>query len=454
MSWRLSGEPLQVQSEALQQSYGKRSFCWFMEMGLGKTAVALAEFTDLLYEGRVDGMVVICPNSLKSNWVKEATEWGVAEHVACAAWPALPERKSKSQPFLHALNFEAFGSGAAKGLEITERILRSHRVYLVVDESSSLRNHNSKRTKALVKLGKLATYRRILSGSPVVRGAHDLWGQLSFVGLLDGVNFYQWRNRYCVLGGFKGKQILKSKNVEHLNKFLLPHSFRAKKADWLDLPPKTYAVREVTMDPEQQRVYDQMLKQLVAEIDGSVVEAKMALTQLMKLQQISSGFIIDENKQVHTVGKKNNRIQVAREWRDEAAGKVIIYFFYRWTAELLKTEFADCNPVLIVGGMKDAEREEQKRLFNESPDHGVLLAQISSAKYGHTLLGPNECPCTDSLFYENVYCLDSRLQSEDRNYRIGTRGTVCVTDLVASGSDSKIITALQTKQDVAEAIIG
>ncbi len=453
MSWGLSGEPLQVQSEALRRSDGRRFFAYFMEMGLGKTATLLADFLREVDRGNVVGLIVICPNSLKQNWVTEVTKWGLGDRVAAAAWPDLPARKSKRQPFVHVLNFEAFGSGAAKGLELTKRILRSYPVMLAVDESACLRNHNSKRTKALVKIAKAARFRRVLSGAPVVRGAHDLWGQLSFCGILDGVNFYQFRNRYCVLGGFKGKQILRSKNVDHLNKLIAPHSFRAKKDDWLDLPPKTYSTREVVMDPEQKRVYDQMLKELVAEIGGSVVEARMALTQLMKLQQISSGFIIDEAKQVHPIGKTNPRMKVCREYVDENTGKVLIFFFYRWTAELLKGEFADEQPCLILGGMKKEEIEEQKARFNSDPKCKVALLQISSAKYGHTLLGDVEMPCSGSFFYENVFDLDARIQAEDRNYRIGTMGTVNVCDPIASSTDRKIITALQAKLDVAEAIV-
>ena len=451
MGWRLKGKPLAVQEAALKASYHKRGFAWFMEMGLGKSATALAEFMQLHAEGVVDNLVIVCPNSLKQNWVMEVDKWGLSESIHCEVWPEI-DKEVSCGPFLTAINFEAFAAGYAKGVDYLEDVMVCFSTMLVIDESARLRNHNSKRTKALIQLSQQARVVRILSGQPVVRGAHDLYPQLRVLGAFSGLNYYSYRATYCQMGGFKGKQIVGSRNEAKLRSEIDPWIFRATKKEWLDLPEKIYQTRRVEMDPAQRKVYNEMRDDYLAQIDGKTVAVEMVITQMMKLQQISSGFLLHEGKAI-VVGKRNPKLDELQDILEEVSGKTIVFAFYKHSVSLLKEALQDYSPAVLRGGMHHEEIEEAKRRFNEDDACKVLIAQITSSKEGHTLLGTESEPCATTIYYENVYDLDSRGQSEDRNHRIGQKNTVVYIDLVASPMDEKIVKALQEKKSVAAAII-
>ena len=196
--WHLKGTPYAVQTKALDKANGRRGFAFFMEMGLGKTATAYNEFLDLYSMDLVEVMVIVCPQSLKEVWATEAEEWEVP--IKVDIWPAVP-----NSPTVLAINYEAI---LGKGGKFLEKILQNSKVYLVLDESIHVKNPQAKRTKRMIKLSAEAEYVRILSGAPIVKSPLDIWGQFRCIGQLVGKNQYAFRNRFCVMGGYLGKQIV------------------------------------------------------------------------------------------------------------------------------------------------------------------------------------------------------------------------------------------------------
>jgi SNF2 family DNA or RNA helicase len=443
--WHLTSTPYKVQTEALKSSDHERGWAYFMEMGLGKTAVCWSEFIDLYGRDVVEYMIVVCPNSLKSNWIAEAAKQGVAG-VDCTIWPAQPSSGVK----MIAVNYEALLT--KNGQSILPKILDQHKVYLVFDESIHLKNPQAKRTKLAINLSKSAAVVRVLSGAPVTKSPMDLWGQLKVIGKTGKLNPYAFRNHFCVMGGYLGKQIVGGRNEDELEAVLSASSFRAKKKDWTDLPEKSFTVREYKMTKGQQDLYDTMHRDFMISLNNDTITAPMAITQAMKLQQISSGFIIDEERFTHALveNKNNPKLQLLQDVIEEAGNKVLVFAFYRRTIQSLLDTFPGCT--YIVGGMKDEDIEEQKRLFNET-EANPMICQISAAKYGHTLLGTETLPCHTSVFYENNYDLDARLQSEDRNHRHGQKHAVGYIDFIGTSMDKKVITALVKKQSIANAIM-
>ena len=444
--WHLSSKPYKVQLEALKSAEGKEGYAYFMEMGLGKTAVCWSEFNDLIYKDVVDFMIVVCPNSLKTNWMIEAEKQGVTG-ISYAPWPYIPEGVN----IMMAINYEAIST--KKGQKILSDMMQERSVYLVFDESIALKNPRAMRTKRAINLAKEAKVVRVLSGQPVTKSAMDLWGQLKVIGHVGTRNPYAFRNRFCIMGGYLGKEIVGSRNSEELEQILTAASFRAKKKEWTDLPDKSYSTRDYEMAKNQKEMYTQMHKDFVIKIEEGSITAPMAITQAMKLQQIGSGFIIDEEGNTHTIVPSDNnpKIKVVEEIVEQANSKVIVFAFYKRSVFSLVETFKD-RCTFIAGGMSQQEIELAKFNFNEG-DKEVIICQISSAKYGHTLLGNDDSPCYTSVYYENVYDLDARVQSEDRNHRHGQHHPVMYIDLLGNLMDHRIISALVKKQNVADAIM-
>lgn len=454
MTWLLKGEPYEVQETALTRTNGNpHGFAYFMEMGLGKTAVILAEYRRLKEAGLVNKLVVNAPYSLLNNWAKEAKGWFTENDAqSVTVWP------DKTEADIYVINYEAFAVGGATGTAFVRELCENHRVMLVLDESTQIKNNKSVRTKALLSLARSSAFTRILSGAPMIQGPHDLWAQLKFIGELKGVNYYQYRNKFCQMGGFQGKQILgpRKENLPELNSILDRSSFRAKKEDWLDLPPKTYYTRDVKLSPKYSAAYNKMARELLMEVEGKEVSAPMAITLMLKLQQISSGFIItDEGETIRLEGANSKFNEIINIIENEVDTKVIIPVYFQESQRFLLDAFAKKKlPVAkILSGMTKEEIEDEKRLFNEEDTVRIALAQTSSQKYGHTLLGTPKVPCHTTIFYENTFSLDDRLQMEDRSHRIGQRHQVNVIDFSCSPIEEKVIQSLQRKEDMAKVIV-
>jgi SNF2 family DNA or RNA helicase len=444
MEWLLDTKPYNVQLSALKAASGHRGFAYFMEMGLGKTQTAYAEFVWLLSNDMVDHLVVICPQSLKQNWLNEGIECGAIQ--SAQVWPAKWDRKAN----VTIINYEALIASGGKHVDL---LLDTRRVMVVADESVHAKNPQAKRTKRLIGLCARAEFVRILSGAPIVQSALDIWGQFRCIGELEGVNPFAFRNKFCILGGYLGKQIVGTRNEDQLERLIARKSFRAKKADWTDLPEQIYAAPyEYELTTEQSKVYSEMLNEFVAMVNEDEISVNMVITQTMKLQQICSGFIHNgEGEAIDIIPiSRNPKIRLCSEIVEFVSGKVIIFAHYRRSIAMLKEAFP--NAAMITGGMSDEELTEEKRKFNGGTA-SVMVCQLTAGKYGHTLLGTESEPCHTSIFFENNYDLDARIQAEARNHRHGQKYPVTYIDMVSGALDRKIISALAKKKRVSDAVI-
>ncbi len=445
MKWYLKGKPYDVQSAALDKANGRRGFGYFMEMGLGKTSTAYNEFIHLMEMDEVDTMIVVCPQSLKAVWAEEAEKWEVGFDPTI--WPRTRHQEGPKKIFL--INYEAL---IGKGGEYLEYLLGMNRVYLVLDESIHVKNPRAKRTRRMIGLAAMASYVRILSGAPITKSALDIWGQFRCIGELKGQNQYAFRNHFCVMGGYLGKQIVGAKNQDELSTLIDGNAFRARKKDWTDLPETLNTTRNYVLYRDQQKQYSAMLDELVINVNDETVTAPMVITQMMKLQQIAGGFVIDEQGDTHDIisEKKNPKLNLAEEIVDELDSKVIIFAFYKKSIDLLAKRFP--NGVCLTGNQGKEVQAMEKRGFNNYTNQ-VMIAQLTAGKYGHTLLGTKDMPCHTTIFYENTYDMDARVQAEARNHRHGQHYPVTYIDLVGTTLDKKVIGALQRKQNLATSII-
>jgi len=450
---------LEVQQAALKAAKGRAGFAYWMEMGLGKTLTALTEFTQLVADGEVTRLVVVCPNSFKGGWVAEIEK----QNIPVDPW--VYESGANNEPFLRKIftkppvlivNYEAIRS--ANTQDYIKAFIFKRKAMIVFDESIQLKNNKAAQTKAAMLLAKEFFYQRILSGKPMTQGPHDLWGQMKVLGHLHQYNFYAFRGMFCRMGGYLNKKVLGAQNEHILASLIDPHVFRATKEEWTDLPPKTWTTRDVQMGDKQRHQYRTMEQEFVTWLsEEEVVTVDMAITKHIKLAQIQFGFLIDEEGKINELVEPsaNPRINAIKDMlENEVTGKAVVVYHHKYAGRALFSELAEYDPAMIKGGMEDAEISGARYHFNYDKSCRVILIQTTAGRYGHTLIGSdNGGRCTTMIFAENTWSLDTRSQLEDRIHRIGQTGTCLYVDMVGSSLDRQIVQALQMKQSVFDAVM-
>lgn len=471
----------EVQRRGIEEAGGQPGFAYFMEQGLGKTRTVLVEFHGAVLAGEAEVLVIVCPRPLRGAWRDEALELGLAYPVILMD----NEKKTRKllneigkQPLILVMHYEqVLTHGNAILVAMLER---RKKVYCALDESVRIKKHNSvigdrlyllSMCKERHKVGRKTTildmhrvraplaYRRVLSGTPAPQGPHDLWNQFRFIGAMESTPYYAWRNLYCRMGGFQGKQILGHQNLDLMRERTGSFAFRAKKKDWTDLPEKIWMPpHEVDLTPEQRHAYLSIMHDFVLEFgEDDYLTVEMAITVKNKLQQICSGWVYDAEKQVREIVplEKNPKLQEAREIIEGIDSKVIAFYFFKPTRGYLEqlSEQMGRKVVFLESGLKDAEFDKRKRQFNEDDETTVAYCQTDAVKEGHTLLGTKRVPCHNTLFIENTYSQYARAQGEDRNHRHGQEYPVAYWDIVTSREDKAIIRALQKKTDMQEALL-
>jgi len=451
-----------VQEAALATARRKPGFLYAMDMGLGKTLVALSEFLELVAAKEVSRLVVICPNSFKAGWAAEIQKHGLALDVhvfetSRLTWANRWLDQGFSAPPVLILNYEAVRKKAVG--QLLADFTHERQVMLVCDESINLKSPTAQQTKALHKLKWRFPVRRLLSGKPTTQGAHDLWGQLRMIDADHGMNFWAFRNRFCTMGGFENRQVTGVKDPEGLRQIMAPVIFEAKKKDWLPgLPDKSYTTRSYELNQTLRDHYEEMEIEFLTWLDkqGKEVQAEIALTKYAKLQQIACGFIHDnEGAPDWLVDDEHNpRLLLLQEILEGIDSKVAIVYRHKFVGLQLERTLRHLTPALIAGDMKPEQVEAEKKFFNTIPHCRAILLQIDSARYGHTLVGSPGDPCHTMILYENSYSLNTRSQIEDRIHRVGQANACLYIDFIGTDMDWRIIRALQKKEDVYRALFG
>ncbi len=466
-----TGRPFNVQIEALlrsdERAYAqqKNGYNWWMEQGLGKSAVALAEYIRYKRAGYVDALAVVCPPSLRGNWRDQIDLWtpGMSRFV----WEGKGKLSKMGNTSAFVMNYEAARN--AGGKELAE-VINNRRTYMVIDEAHNIKNPNSDNTRAILNLGSTAVVRRGLTGTPWGNNVMDLWPQLRFAAELEGSNPYSFRAKYAQMGGYMGKKVtgINTSNFPQLQTILDRSSFRALKSEWAkDLPPKLPPVTmPILMPIELRKHYESMLQDFAvlfnedADPDDGVF-ANMVLTQMTKLQQISSGFIYDDNRKIHTLYPfdklpKTKALEEIFDGLDYRAKFLVVAHFVPTVRNLIDHFTKVCGgtkPCFIAGGMSPSDMDAHKAAFNSDSGPRVMVIQTTAGKEGHTLLGTPDHPCHTMAFFENNFSLINRSQIEDRPHRWGQTFPVSYYDFTSSHIESKAILAVQEKRSVAHAVI-
>lgn len=476
--------PRKYQLECLLRGLNLEAQALLMDPGTGKTKIMIDDCVASYLAGKINAVIVVCPNSIKGNWLDELDIHSPG-HVAFI-WE--PDKKKAFERFMMEsapalkwliIGVESFSQGAAP--QFAEKFACLHRTAVLLDESSKIANHDSIRTNKVIKLGRLAVRRRIATGTPFDRrGFNKAWAQYEFLdpNILDQ-GYYAFRNHFCLMGGYKGKEIIACINKDEFIDMIAPHTYRANKYECLaELPPKVYQTRRVQPTPEMKRIYEELRSTGLAESNGKFVTYNNTLVRDLRLQQVCGGFVALEDiappedpteEQIIAamdrvacapIDGPNPKVDEILACLDEIEGhKAIVWCRFR--AEIgavaagLRKVYGDKAVVEFHGGVPREQRDEARRSFQQNPDVLFFVGQVSTGGIGITLTE------ADYVFYlSNAWSLEDRIQSEDRNHRIGQKASsvtyIDITIAHPAGKawvDTAVLNALKSGKDYTEVLL-
>ena len=469
MNYKFKTKPYKHQLTALEKSWSKENFAYFMEMGTGKTKVLIDNMAMLYDKGKIDGALIIAPKGVVKTWYEQEIPTHLVNHIenVTVLWqPNITKTQQDKleslfeiETALHILIMNVEALSTEKGVKFASKFLNSHKVLMAIDESTTIKTPSAKRTKNIISLGKYAKYRRIMTGSPVTKNPLDLYSQCEFLDpyLLDFTSWYAFRNRYAEMKTMhvRGRSIQvvdEFKNLGELSDTVKTFSERILKEDCLDLPPKNFTKRHITLSNEQKKTYEQMKKAAMAVLNGKVTTTMTVLTQLMRLHQITCGHFTADDGSTQLIS--NNRITELMNILEETEGKAIIWANYQkdmtQILDNINKVYGPGSVVDYYGLTPQEDRQDNIRKFQSDPKCRFLVGTPSTGGYGITLTAANTV-----IYYSNGYDLEKRLQSEDRAHRIGQKKNVTYIDIICEDTvDEKIVKALRDKINIASEVLG
>jgi hypothetical protein len=487
----------------------------FTEPGTGKSWMMINTAAWLYSSGKITGLLVVVNKSITRNWVDLEVPAHLPDYIlrvsACYDAQGKKETRDAVEKVLTdrsgalrilAVNVESLSISKegkkSKGYEVCERFLLGNNALFVCDESTSIKHESALRTKACVKLSRLANYRRIATGDPYANSPLDIYAQCEFLSpeALGFGSFFTFKNHFAEILPLKvfnartkktktaytirtdkdGRKMFK--NIEELKRIVGRFSFTVKKEDCLDLPPKVHlAPRRAEMTPRQARVYEEMRKTGLAEIEKkqremfgdeaamrgrSVMDlgpsapdntalAGIVLTRLLRLQQIACGFVTnEEGKEVDLTDGSNGRVQAVLDAVAETSEKVIIWAPFRRSIDeliaALTKEYGVESVVRCDGSTTSDELEEAKRRFQD-PNDSCRFFVGSQAKGGR---GLTLTAAGLMIFFANSFDGELRVQAEDRCHRIGLTHSVAYQDVRSAPIDDRVAAALDAKKTISD----
>lgn len=438
------------QNECLNLSWERKFYALLLEMGLGKTAILIANAGRLASIEKVTGVLVYAPKGVHDQWIEEEIPKHIDPRMSVHSllWEGkrLETHHMKTRKDISFLSMNIDSVRTTDGFDTAKKFLNFHsgRSALYIDESNAIAN-DSGRTRRAMQLGALATYKRIATGTPIGKNIEDAFYQFGFLNpaILGQKYITAFRARYCVTALHDKHKIVGQKNTEEFYRLIAPHSYRKTKDECLNLPPKIMIEREYEMSEETLRYYRSMKETFLAQFDdGSIVDAKGAAVAMLRLHQIACGHLPTEEGMKLFGGE---RIETLIDIVTQSLGPIVIWSrFIEDRAAIARALDGIGEGFIIYRGGKQA-RGEAKRAFLAG-EKRIFIAHPKSGGTGLNLQGD----CRTVIYFSNSFNALDRWQSEDRTHRNGTKGTVTYYDIIARRSvDRAILRNLKAKKDLA-----
>ncbi len=490
VEWLINCEPREVQLEALRRSYygyllrttkdapetptplrpglvPAEAWGHLMEMRLGKTPTILNEFELFKRYQGIENAVIFSPNQYKVDWELEAEKYGLSVPFVAYEQSRLPHmvaawQKTKGR-IAFSVNYEALQYDETRNFLLS---IVGPNTYLAADESIKIKNPNSLFYKGAMMVRKECGPVRIATGLPMTQGPTDFYSQGRFIKMYDGLDFYAFRGRYCVMGGFKKKQIKGIKNEERLRGEIEANAFVAKRKDWGRQSDAEFYEQRLNIHPVQLKHYTEMEHEFVTMVENAqgevdMVAADQVVGKLMKMQQISSGFVYTESGDAVEIMdplKTPKMLALIELIENELVGKIVVPFHYSKSGEMLLKALEKYEPAAILsdGRMKKSGRDlvAEKKRFNSDPKCRVMVGNLVTMKYGHDLTGNPSDRAATMFFFENNFSLDDRTQVEARVTTAFQDWSNVYIDPYCSPAEHRAIVALARKENVVESVLG
>lgn len=427
-----------------------QGYALLMEMGCGKTITTVAVIGRAFLNGLITRVLIIAPKSIVAVWEEEFMKFADFPYTLTILTGSSDKKKQQlkavSKEGLHVvvINYDSVSL-------IEANLLYWNPDFIVADESTRIKNPSAKSSKAVHRIAKKCRYRMILTGSPITQNPLDLYSQYKMLDeSIFGTSFYAFKNYYAVLGNYN--QPVGYKNMPELIKKAHSIAYRVTKADALDLPDTIDEVYPIHLEDKAAKLYKQFVKDSYMELSKGEVTATNILTRLLRLQQITGGFIRadDESDRYEQVSKaKLEALEDIIDTAIESGEKLVV--MARFIPEIKEIcrllEKKKIKHALIFGEVKD--RAEQIKLFQEDKDCKVFVGQIQTTSMGITLTAASTC-----VFYSLSYNYADYIQAKARIHRIGQNKKCVYIHLVAKGTvDETVMEALGRKEDIAHAIV-
>lgn len=474
-------EPRRHQKVGLLLGRDQQEFAYLMDPGTGKTKLLLDDVAHNWRMGKAEALIVFAPNSVKTNWVawdhllEEDEKDAVMAHMAPdvhyvkGVWSSTHTGQSKrcwkefeeeindarGRLIVMVVNYEA--ATVPRFYRFLEAFCKQFKTMIALDESTRIGTPGAERTKSILKLGRLAALRRILSGTPVIKNPLKAYSQFKFLNedILGSGSFTAFRAEYCTMGGFEGRQVIGYKNLDKLSNLIASCSYRVLKSECLDLPPQIYHKKRPEMSAKQLAAYKDMMQKMMVEIDGVEITAKIALSQMMRFQQITGGYLTEGEKWVEIVKPEHNpKMQEVMGILDESGDRQVV-IWCRFLPEIagLKTLLTreGISFFEFHGGVPENERLRIRKDFQKGKAK-VILGNASAGG-----IGIDEFKVASIvIYYSNDFDTEKRVQSEDRTHRDGSEihDSIDYYDLICPNTvDVKIVRTLRANRKLSDQVM-
>ena len=434
------------QQDAQKAMAGKPFFALFADPGTGKSKMAIDRAGLLYTYGKISGALIVAPKGVHRQWadIQIPTHSGVSTNISTWAGRGKPLLPKRYHLQCACINYD--GIKTKRGQLWLDQWIRQTGTYmLILDESHFIKNPRSQRWKAVRALRNRPECRAglLLTGTPIAKNLVDEWAQLQVLdeGILKIKYVTHFRNRFCLMGGFEGREVIGTRDLDQYKEITAPYVYRASKAN-LDIPAKVYDEWTFSMAPRQSTMYHQMAEVFLAEIEkGDITTAANAAVKINKLQQISNGFIHDDVRGLISLfddPMDNPRIKALCELLGsyQETQPTIIWCKYVQDIENITHYKVLRGEAVQLHGKMTAP---SKAIALERWLMGDVPYLVATPGTGGTGLNLQEGGCTRAIYYSNSEHSLQRWQSEDRIHRIGTASKCLYTDLICTGSRDRAI---------------
>lgn len=446
-------KPFQHQIKAYNLALINSNLALLAEMGTGKSLTSVAIAARRYQRGEIKRLLIVAPTSVCPVWPEEFLAAEIMYKIAVLEG-SIQQRIKKLESLSQWTDFLQV---AVINYEATWRMIDALLAWkpdmIIADESQRIKNPTAQQSKAMHKLGKITKYKLILTGTPVQNAPLDFFSQYKFLDdKIFGTSYYAFRARYAVMGGYGGHEIIRYQNLDELIQKAHSIAFRVKKEEALDLPEQVDEYRYCELEPKARRIYEEIKEDSYTELGNSEITVRNVLTRLLRLQQITGGYVNTDDATQKQVSKaKLDALKEIVSDITEAGKKVVI--FARFVAEIeairqmmneLKIQYS-----WIAGEVPIKERGEKVRQFQEEPNCKVFIAQIQTAGLGITLHAANT-----AIFYSVDFNYANYEQARARIHRIGQKNNCTYIHLLAKNTvDEHVMKALQKKEDMAKMVV-